>query len=165
MISTPPKQLTVAIQNAEGFRSHAYWDPIGQVWSAGYGQTGHGIGPNTVVTRQQATQWLIDDEDALIKELNNALPWAASLSAPRFSLCVDGSYNLGIAGFLQFQEALASMQKADWLGAAKGFRNSLWFEQVPDRVNTICYMCVFNIWVEEYLTPEQTNELNAKICS
>ena len=86
MISTPPKQLTIAIQNAEGFRSHAYWDPIGQVWSAGYGQTGHGIGPNTVVTRQQATQWLIDDEDALMALLLVWLPLPLRLRRCRVSL-------------------------------------------------------------------------------
>ncbi len=161
MITTPPKQLTIAIQNAEGFRSHAYWDPIGRVFTAGYGQTGHGIGPNTVVTRQQATQWLIDDEDTLIKELNNELPWAASLSAPRFSACVDGAYNLGIAGFLQFHEALSAMQAQDWAGAVHGFDASLWDKQVRNRVNTICYMIYFDVWVENYLNATQTAAIEA----
>ena len=156
MISTPPKQLTVAIQNAEGFRSHAYWDPIGQVWSAGYGQTGHGIGPNTVVTRQQATQWLIDDEDTLITELNNALPWANSLSAPRFSALVDGAYNIGVAGLLAFHEALSAMQVQDWRGAEHGFDASLWDKQVRNRVNTITYMIYYDVWVENYLDAAQT---------
>ncbi len=161
VISTPPKQLTIAIQNAEGFRAHSYWDPIGHVFTAGYGQTGHGIGPNTVVTRQQATQWLIDDEDTLIKELNNALPWATSLSAPRFSALVDGAYNLGIAGLLAFHEALAAMQAQDWAGAVHGFDASLWDIQVRNRVNTITYMIYYDVWVENYLDAAQTAAIEA----
>ena len=161
MISTPPKQLTIAIQNAEGFRSHAYWDPIGRVFTAGYGQTGHGIGPNTVVTRQQATKWLIDDEDTLIKELTAALPWAASLSAPRFSALVDGSYNIGLNGLLEFHEALSAMQAQDWTGAVHGFDASLWDRQVRNRVNTITYMIFFNVWIENYLDAAQTAAIEA----
>ena len=161
MISTPPKQLTIAIQNAEGFRAHSYWDPIGHVFTAGYGQTGHGIGPNTVVTRQQATQWLIDDEDTLIKELNNALPWATSLSAPRFSALIDGSYNIGLNGLLQFHEALSAMQAQDWAGAVHGFDASLWDRQVRNRVNTITYMIYYDTWVENYLDAAQTAAIEA----
>ena len=164
-MNQPPEQETVAIEDQEGFRSHAYWDPIGQVWTVGYGQTGPDIGPNTVVTRQEATQWLIGDETALTSQLFAALPWVVNLDSVRVGLCIDGAYNLGLSDFLQFHEALAALKNNDWVGAAKGFRNSLWFEQVPDRVNTICYMCVFGVWVEEYLSPTQTAELNAKLLS
>ena len=159
-MDTPPKQLTIAIQNAEGFRSHAYWDPIGQCWTVGDGQTGPDIGPTTVMTRQQAMAKLVLDEDALITDLNNALPWASQLSDPRFGALVDASYNLGINGLLAFHEALKAMQTQDWVGAVKGFDASLWDEQVRNRVNTICYMILFKEWVEEYLSPEQTQQLN-----
>jgi lysozyme len=159
-MSTPPSQLTVAIENAEGFRSHAYWDPIGQCWTDGFGQTGTDIGPTTVMTRQEAVAKLIQNENVLISELNNALTWAKQLSAPRFGALIDASYNLGLNGLLAFHEALSAMQVADWVGAVKGFDASLWDHQVRNRVNTICYMILFDVWVEEYLTDAQTLQLN-----
>ncbi len=160
---TPPEQLTSALENVEGFRSHAYWDPIGQVWTVGFGQTGPNIGPNMVVTRQQATQWLIQRESALVNQLLAALPWAVNLSQVRLGALVDAAYNLGIGGLLEFNEALGAMKARDWVGAVRGFRQSLWYNQVPDRVNTICYMVLFDEWAEEYLTPEQTQQLNDAI--
>jgi lysozyme len=160
-MNTPPKQLTIAIQNAEGFRSHAYWDSIGQVWTCGDGQTGPGIGPNTVMTRQQAFARLVQDEDVLITGLNKALPWASKLSPQRFGALVDASYNLGLTGLLGFHEALTAMEASDWVGAVKGFDASLWDKQVRHRVDTICYMVLFDVWVEEYLTPAQTQQLYA----
>ncbi len=154
-MSTPPSQLTEAIENAEGFRSHAYWDSIGQVWSVGYGQTGHGIGPTTVVTRQEAMQWLVEDEDALITGLTAALPWSAKLSRPRFGALVDAAYNLGLADLLAFHEALSAMQAEDWVGAVVGFRDSLWYRQVPHRVDAVSYMVVFSEWLEDYPDADQ----------
>ena len=162
-MSTPPKQLTLAIENAEGFRSHAYWDPIGKVWTVGFGQTGFNVGPDTVVTRQQATQWVVQNEQRIYNQLLAALPWAAYLSEVRLGALIDAAYNLGVAGLLEFNEALSAMQAKDWVGAVKGFRQSLWYEQVPDRVNTICYMILFDEWAETYLTPEQTQQLNAAL--
>ncbi len=152
---TPPPEETEAIENEEGFGSHAYWDRIGHVWTAGYGQTDHGIGPGTVVTRQEATQWLIDKEDGLIVGLRDALPWSAGLSAPRFGALVDAAYNLGLAGLLAFHEALTAMQAEDWIGAVRGFRDSLWYRQVPDRVDAISYMVIFSEWLEDYPDAEQ----------
>lgn len=160
---TPPEQLTLAIENAEGFRAHAYWDPIGQVWTVGFGQTGPNIGPNTVVTRQQATQWLIQGETALISQLLAALPWAVNLSQVRLGALIDAAYNLGLSGLLEFNEALGAMQAQNWVGAVQGFRQSLWYNQIPDRVNTICYMVLFDEWAETYLTPEQTQQLNESL--
>ena len=162
-MSTPPKQLTLAIENAEGFRSHAYWDPIGKVWSVGFGQTGPNIGPNTVVTRRQATQWVIQNEQRIYNQLLAALPWAAYLSEVRLGALIDAAYNLGVQGLLGFNEALSTMKAQDWVGAVQGFHQSLWYQQVPDRVNTVCYMVLFDEWAEEYLTPEQTQRLNAAL--
>ena len=155
-----PDQETIAIEHAEGFRSHAYWDGIGRVWTVGFGQTGPDIGPNTVVTRQEATQWLIGDETALTSQLFAALPWAVNLSSVRVGALVDAAYNLGLNGLLQFATALSAMKAANWKKAVSGFRASLWYSQVPDRVNTICYMVLLNEWAEEYLTPEQMAALD-----
>ncbi len=155
MIETPPIEETIAIENSEGFRSVAYWDPIGQVWTAGYGQTGHGITQGTVVTRQEATQWLIEDEDALIVGLRDNMAWTLRLSAPRFGALVDAAYNLGLSGLLGFHEALTAMQAEDWIGTVRGFRASLWYQQVPHRVDAISYMVVFNEWLENYADADQ----------
>lgn len=156
----PPAEETKAIEAQEGFRSRAYWDPIGNVWTAGYGQTGHGITQGTVVTRKQATQWLIDDEDVLIIDLREHLAWTLRLSPPRFGALVDAAYNLGIAGLLAFHEALNAMQAQDWVGAVQGFRDSLWYQQVPDRVDAISYQVIFSEWIIDYLEADQKALLN-----
>ena len=156
MTEPAPPQLTDALEIQEGFGSRAYWDKIGQVWTAGYGQTGHGIGPTTVVTRQEAMQWLVEEEDVLITGLTAALPWSKQLSAPRFGALVDAAYNLGLNGLLAFHEALNAMQAEDWVGAVLGFRDSDWYRiEVPDRVNAICYMVMFSEWLENYPDADQ----------
>ena len=99
-------------------------------------------------------------ETALIKQLLANLPWAVNLSQVRLGALVDAAYNLGLGGLLEFGEALGAMKAQDWVGAVNGFRQSLWYNQVPDRVNTICYMILFDEWAETYLTPKQTQRLN-----
>ena len=154
-MNQPAPQLTEAIENAEGFRSHAYWDPIGSVWTVGYGQTGVTVIASTIVTRQEAVTWLIAAEDKLITSLEAALPWSTWLSAPRFGALVDAAYNLGLADLLGFHEALDAMQKEDWVGTVQGFENSLWYRQVPHRVDAISYMVVFSEWLEDYPNADQ----------
>ena len=151
----PAPQLTEAIENAEGFRSHSYWDPIGAVWTVGYGQTGVTVTASTIVTRQEAVSWLIAAEDKLITSLEAALPWITWLSAPRFGALVDAAYNLGLNGLLAFHEALGAMQAKDWTGAVRGFQDSLWYRQVPHRVDAISYMVVFSEWLEDYPDADQ----------
>ena len=155
MDKQPSEQLNVAIENEEGFRSHAYWDPIGHVWTVGYGQTGPTVTGTTIVTREEAVAWLVSVEDKIITGLRQALPWASTLSAPRFGALVDAAYNLGLSGLLQFHEALDAMKSANWPGAVRGFRDSLWYRQVPHRVNAISYMVVFSEWLEDYPDADQ----------
>ena len=150
-----PAQETTAIENEEGFRSRAYWDPIGQCWTVAYGETGPQVGPNAVRTRQEGVEWLESIESKLISGLYAALPWAAKLSAPRFGALVDAAYNLGLDGLLGFHDALSAMQTEDWIGAVRGFRDSLWYRQVPHRVDAISYMVVFSEWIEDYPDAEQ----------
>ena len=154
-MSTPPDQITEAIENEEGFRSHAYWDRIGHVWTVAYGETGPQVGSNTVRTRQEGVEWLESVESKLISGLYAALPWAAKLSRPRFGALVDAAYNLGLTGLLAFHEALSAMQAEDWVGAVAGFRDSLWYRQVPDRVDAISYMVIFSEWLENYPDADQ----------
>ena len=85
------------------------------------------------------------------------------MSEVRLGALSDAGYNLGVQGLLGFNDTLNAMKAQDWVGAVQGFRQSLWYQQVPDRVNTVCYMVLFDEWAEEYLTPEQTQRLNAAL--
>jgi lysozyme len=154
-MTQPPKQETVAIENEEGFRSHAYWDPIGKVWTVDYGETGPQVGPHTIRTRQEGVQWLESVESKLTTGLKAALPWTETLSGPRFGALVDAAYNLGLEGLMGFHEALDAMQKSDWIGTVRGFENSLWYRQVAHRVDAISYMVIFNEWLEDYPDADQ----------
>ena len=154
-MSQPPEQETVAIENEEGFRSHAYWDPIGHVWTVGYGQTGPTVRASTIVSRQEAVGWLESVESKLISGLLAAEPWMHELSAPRFGAMVDAAYNLGLNGLEDFHEAFKAMKAQDWVGAVRGFQDSLWYRQVPHRVDAISYMVIFSEWLEDYPDADQ----------
>jgi lysozyme len=46
------------IAGSEGFRSKAYWDPYGKVWTIGYGET-RGVRPGQSISRDAALKRLI----------------------------------------------------------------------------------------------------------
>jgi GH24 family phage-related lysozyme (muramidase) len=133
----------------------SYWDPIGQVWTAAYGQTGQGIGPNTICTPSQADTWLLASIERFTLQLDTRLPWAVNMGVVRHSVFVNMEYNMGLR-FQAFTETindahLATMagaaQAADYDACAAAMLDSLWARQVKGRAIALAQQMRTGIWV------------------
>lgn len=123
------------IKADEGFRAHAYPDPISgaEPWSVGYGATGKAIGPTTVWTESEAAAWLEDRCDEIISDMENHMPWAFQIGAPRGAVLVNMAYQLGLRGLMDFPHMLAACQNQYWVTTSLDMLNSTWARQVPNR--------------------------------
>jgi lysozyme len=133
----------------------SYWDSIGQVWTAGYGQTGQGIGPDTTCTTQEANTWLIASIVRFTKQLDSRLPWAANMGVVRHSVFVNLEYNMGLR-FQKFHETIAdarlavmagAAQQADYTACSIAMLDSLWAKQVGQRAVDLAKQMKTNVWV------------------
>lgn len=127
--------LIADVQRDEGFREHAYPDPIsgGKPWTVGFGSTGPDIGPDTAWTQEQAEADLVARLSRIESALTNALPWFAKLDEVRREALENMAYNLGVAGLLGFRNTLAQIAHGDYTAAAQGLLHSLWARQLPNR--------------------------------
>ena len=119
----------------EGFRSHAYPDPLSgaEPWTVGFGATGPDIGPDTVWTVEEAEADLSDRLQSLAAELFAAIPWISTLAIARQSVLLQMSYNLGLHGLLAFKNTLAYVQQGAWAMAKQAMLNSRWGQELPNR--------------------------------
>jgi lysozyme len=104
-------------ENFEGFRSVAYWDADGQVWTIGYGHTGN-VRPGDQVTRAQAEAFLLSDVQVAVKAVNRLV--AVQLTQDEFDSCVDFCFNLG-QGTLQHSTMLTLLNAGKFTEAADEF--------------------------------------------
>ena len=104
------------LQRAEGLVLHAYWDPVGKVWTAGYGHTGPDVTPGMLVTIELARKWLYDDAD-------KATGWAVHLpeypqladNQARINAVTEAVFNLGVGNWTnEFPKTRASIMQKDW---------------------------------------------------
>lgn len=123
----------------EGFRSLAYWDPIGKCWTCGYGCTGAGIGPSTRWTQEQGYT-------AFGNKYTEAFSDAALAVGPttfvdlyeaRQAALVDMAYELGRTSLLKFIGMLGAIRAAQWGTVVSEAQNSRWSEQVPGRASRV----------------------------
>lgn len=126
-----PPQLLEQIRQQEGLELQSYWDPIGKVWTIGYGHTPSG--PGVVWTEQQAETALMDDVTTAAQALNRALPWAQEMGVIRWAVFCNMVFNLGIFRFLAFHDTINAAQAGDWEATAQGMADSLWADQVGIR--------------------------------
>ena len=158
-----PIQLTKQLEIQEGLRLSAYWDNIGNVWTIGYGHTGSDVYSGLTITQEQAQSFLDADIRVAASDLEKHLPWTSNLTIIRKCALVNQTFNMGIGGVLEFHEELSAIQDEDWEETVLAMRESLWYRQVPNRVNAIAYQLYYNEWASGYLTVEQTDKLNASI--
>ena len=135
---TPQKILdaislaTPQVSADEGFRSLAYLDTR-KVWSWGYGDTKHGVGPGKRCTIEEARAW----RDSYLAELGDDLcmhaPWWVNLTAPQMAALLEMAYQLGIRGLLGFKKMLAALQEHRWADARDEALDSDWARQTPAR--------------------------------
>lgn len=120
------------------YRALTNWKALsGAPWTIGVGQTGTGIGPDTVWTDSQATAALHASIQAAEAALDDKLPWWRSMCDARQDVLVQMVFQLGINGVLAFHRTLGAMHDHDYAGAAKGMLQSLWARQTPARADRL----------------------------
>lgn len=127
-------QLIAALQRDEGFKAHAYRDSEGY-WTIGYGTlVDERLGG---ITKDEGAYLLGNRLDAVIEELNWALPWWKDLSPRRREALANMAYNLGVPRLLGFKKMLAHLKAGEWQDAAREALDSKWARQVGARAKRI----------------------------
>ena len=140
-------ELIEQVKRDEGLRLKAYWDPIGKVWTVGYGHTGPDVTEGTVWTLAQAEAALAEDLNTAADEVDRAFPWAESMGVVRWSVLVNMAFNMGLDGLEEFHMMLAAAQRGEWDAAAAQMLNSLWATQVGDRATQLAQQMRTGEWV------------------
>ena len=151
--------VTDSIIRHEGFSSHCYLDTQGYL-SLGYGTTVGRVSPSIEalirkrspnhqlrasgvgVTKKQA-RGLVVDRVARLRErlarlcdgVNSPQWW--ELTKYRRDVLVQMSYQLGIAGTLNFRKMWRAMSKEDWEAAADEMLDSRWAKQTAGRAEEL----------------------------
>jgi lysozyme len=143
---TPDPILIAAIQRDEGCAvllpngdCRSYPDPLSgaEPWTIWWGLTGADIGPDTVMTEEQATVAFQGRLEANWTALLAQLPWITSLSPPRQRVLQNMAYNLGVSGLLEFKHMLSACQSGDYSQAAQQMLSSTWAKQVTTRATRL----------------------------
>ena len=140
-------ELIDQIKRDEGLRLKAYWDPIGKVWTVGYGHTGPDVTEGTVWTLAQAEAALAEDLNTAADEVDRAFPWAEQMGVVRWSVLVNMAFNMGLDGLEEFHMMLAAAQRGDWVEAAAQMLESLWATQVKGRALRLAQQMRTGEWV------------------
>lgn len=152
---TVERQKTIDTHWFEGFRSHVYRDSVG-VKTVGIGTNlerpdsdlrpkfeSLGLDLDAVrrgeqgVTEEQARA--LADED-LVQARSDARDLISNFDEhPEVlqDVFTDLTYNLGKGGFRRFRNTRAAFERKDYEAAARGLRNSKWFNQVGRRSRII----------------------------
>lgn len=129
-----PSWLNMAVEQLrrhEGEVLHAYTDSLGML-TIGVGRLidkrkGGGI------SKDESDYLLTNDINSRLADLNAKLPWFNTLNDPRKAVLLNMSFQLGMAGLLNFRNTLNKIQDGDFAGAADNMLKSKWAEQTPKR--------------------------------
>lgn len=119
----------------EGCKNFPYTDTTGNL-SIGVGRclTTRGISTTEALT-------LLDDDIMYFAaKLSHLLPFFDTLHENRQIALVDMCFNLGINGFLQFQDMLNALNRGDNLAASQAMIDSKWAHQVGQRALDLSYI-------------------------
>jgi lysozyme len=109
------EHLLPTIRQFEGCKLKAYKCPAG-VWTVGYGETGAGIGPETVWTQVIADRALHDMAVSVISQVTRESPVLTDATPKRVAALADFVYNLGIGNY-KVSTLKEHVDKQDWAGA------------------------------------------------
>lgn len=107
------------IKEFEGFRDHAYRDPVG-IWTIGYGFT-KGVRSGDTMTREQAEQRLRDELGQYERAVEQAT--GGSVTQAQFDALVSFAWNVGIKG-MAGSSVIKAHNRGDHQAAARAF--ALW---------------------------------------
>ncbi len=133
-LSSNPSWKSKAIEQIrrhEGEVLHAYTDSLGML-TIGVGRLidkrkGGGI------SKEESEFLLSNDINTRIAALEKRLPWFDQLDDVRKAVLLNMSFQLGIAGLMQFTKTLTHVQNGEYDLAADGMLKSKWATQTPKR--------------------------------
>ncbi len=99
-----------------------------------------GVGRNIQdngISEAEAMLLLENDIDAIVRDLNRALPWWQQLDEARREVLANMVFNMGIGTVLTFKNTLAAVQAGDYKKAAALMLQSKWATQVGNRAKEL----------------------------
>jgi len=122
----------------EGLITFAYQDSLGY-WTIGIGtlidkRKGGGL------TVDECKMLALNRIDQTAARLDQAFPVWRELSDVRQESLLNMSFNLGVAGVMDFKKMLAAIQSRDYVQAAAEMRASVWAGQVGPRALRLAEM-------------------------
>ena len=113
------------LKHDEGYRQHPYRCTAGRL-TIGYGRNLDDSG----ITQNEAERLLKNDIDAVLCDLDSALPWWRELpQTPKVAL-VNMCFNMGLPRLLAFKRMLSALEKFHFTEASKEALDSKWARQV-----------------------------------
>lgn len=125
-------RLRKALVRHEGLRLKPYTCTAGKL-TIGCGRNLQDNG----ITEAEAMTLLDNDIDAVMRDLNRALPWWQTLDDCRKEVLANMAFNLGLPALLTFKHTLASIQAGRYKEAAERMLQSKWAQQVGDRAREL----------------------------
>jgi len=99
-----------------------------------------GVGRNIQdngISEAEAMLLLENDIDAIVRDLNRALPWWQQLDEARREVLANMVFNMGIGTVLTFKNTLAAVRAGDYKKAAALMLQSKWATQVGNRAKEL----------------------------
>jgi len=125
--------LTKQLRSDEGEVLSAYQDHLGY-WTIGVGRL---IDKRRggCISKEESTYLLTNDINRCVNDIAVALPWFEALDDARKGVLINMSFQLGVAGLLQFKTMLGYIEAGKYSEAADSMYQSLWAKQTPERCN------------------------------
>lgn len=136
------------IRRHEGLRLEAYRDAAGKL-TVGYGfnlDAGdakavcgvlkldyEAIRNGSPITEAQADAILDLQLGMVNAQAKTLFPNFSQMPCDVQAVAQDLIFNMGLGGFSKFHDTIASLKAGDWVGAAAGLEDSLWYRQVGSR--------------------------------
>lgn len=133
------------LRDEEGEVLHVYKDHLGFLT----------IGVGILVDERKGGGLLPEESDFILKnririakaKVDQSLPWAQSMSEPRYAVLIEMCFQMGLYGLLGFKMVIGCLQRGDYEGAAYQMGNSDWHEQTPARANRMIKQMKTSEWV------------------
>lgn len=123
------------VKKHEGFRDYLYPDPRNpDIVTGGYG---HNF--SEPISQVLADKIFEYDWNVAKDELKKVFTWDALNRLPdyKYFVLVEMMFQLGSSTFKEFKKMIEAIQKGDCKEAARQMRDSLWYQQCQQRVDTL----------------------------
>jgi lysozyme len=120
------------VKRHEGFRGHPYMDSTGNT-TIGYGRN---LDANPL-TPDEAELLLENDLNRAWDACMEKIPGFGELDKARKAVLIDMTFNMGIAGLLNFRKMLTALWVRNYRVAAEEMLNSTWAVQVGSRAQEL----------------------------